>query len=659
MTALISPTPKLQFFDSNGDPLVNAKLYTYAAGTNTLLATYTSSTGGTPNANPVRTDARGECSVWLGTSLYKFVLYTSADALIWTVDNIGGAITAASITPLGLDTIAAFEAFSVGPAVTAVTVNGYYAAGDGGAGVYIRTGSVGPGAGMIQSDDGQWWILASSPVTLEMFGAKGDGSTLDTTAVNAAFSFGKPITVSAKTFLCNALTMQSGLVLRGSGDDCVIKNNSPGSDFMECAALTGIDIEGVCLDGGYTSSVVGSSWTIRFGTGVNSFQPVDSASRVANCLIKTNGFGALNCYNAGGVKILNNRVTGLTDTGIGLIAGCWDNVIDGNTVSGFLYPLGLSSQGYQHVATTGPVQGNIAVNNVLHGTKATGACIELDGLSGNIISNNTCIVDGTTYGIFLLCYNGVDCDIPIYALDNIIQGNVIKMVNDDASAAFNISGGSTAVDATSNVIDGNVMYADSTQATTFGYYVSLGASVRLSNIRCDNIGQQIHFEQNNLVGVSFDVYGGVVRGGAFGLYAASTDANKAAITLNGVDIQDAGTNNVAVDSGANLKLFNTPLNGSNYINPNTLGGDALQVVGGSVTPGLIASGASYVDVVAFPKAAVGATVTVGWSTNLSSCFPFGYCSVAGQVVVGIGNLTGAGVTFGSAITPTIRVLNPN
>lgn len=93
----ISPTAKLQFFDANGDPLVDAKLYTYAAGTNTPLATYTDAGGGTANANPVRTNARGECDVWLGTSLYKFVLYTSTDTLIWTVDNIGGAVTVASL----------------------------------------------------------------------------------------------------------------------------------------------------------------------------------------------------------------------------------------------------------------------------------------------------------------------------------------------------------------------------------------------------------------------------------------------------------------------------------------------------------------------------------------------------------------------------------
>lgn len=97
MSASLTPSPKMQFFDANGDPLVGGKLYTYAAGTTTPLATYTDSTGGTPNANPVVMNARGEASVWLGTSAYYFELKDSAGSLIWTADNITGQITSALV----------------------------------------------------------------------------------------------------------------------------------------------------------------------------------------------------------------------------------------------------------------------------------------------------------------------------------------------------------------------------------------------------------------------------------------------------------------------------------------------------------------------------------------------------------------------------------
>lgn len=82
-----------QFFTDNGVPLVGGKLYTYAAGTTTPATTYTSSTGGTANTNPIILNAGGRTpsEIWLTAgSSYKFVLKTSADVLIGTYDNISG-----------------------------------------------------------------------------------------------------------------------------------------------------------------------------------------------------------------------------------------------------------------------------------------------------------------------------------------------------------------------------------------------------------------------------------------------------------------------------------------------------------------------------------------------------------------------------------------
>jgi hypothetical protein len=91
--AILSPSPKLQFFDANGNPLVGGKLYTYAAGTTTPLASYTDSSGGTANANPIILDSRGEANVWLASgTAYKFVLQSAASATIWTVDNIDATL---------------------------------------------------------------------------------------------------------------------------------------------------------------------------------------------------------------------------------------------------------------------------------------------------------------------------------------------------------------------------------------------------------------------------------------------------------------------------------------------------------------------------------------------------------------------------------------
>ena len=91
MTAILSPSPKVQFLTAAGIPLVGGKLYTYASGTAVPLATYTSSTGLTANANPVILDSRGEANVWLGPSRYTWLLKDSNDTLIWTADGINSS----------------------------------------------------------------------------------------------------------------------------------------------------------------------------------------------------------------------------------------------------------------------------------------------------------------------------------------------------------------------------------------------------------------------------------------------------------------------------------------------------------------------------------------------------------------------------------------
>ncbi len=120
-TTTLAPTPKLQFFDLNGAPLSGGKLYTYAAGTTTPLASYTDFTGNIANTNPIILDSRGEANVWLSAAIYKFALYDSTNVLIWTVDNINGGTFASNATGTGSQV-----AFSVVNGFTAIYINGVY-----------------------------------------------------------------------------------------------------------------------------------------------------------------------------------------------------------------------------------------------------------------------------------------------------------------------------------------------------------------------------------------------------------------------------------------------------------------------------------------------------------------------------------------------------
>ena len=87
--ASLTPTPKQQFFNSNGTPLVAGKVYTYAGGTTTPITTYTDQTGGTANTNPIILDSRGMANIWLQPTIaYKFVITDADDVLQYTTDNI-------------------------------------------------------------------------------------------------------------------------------------------------------------------------------------------------------------------------------------------------------------------------------------------------------------------------------------------------------------------------------------------------------------------------------------------------------------------------------------------------------------------------------------------------------------------------------------------
>jgi hypothetical protein len=94
-----------QFFNNDGLPLNAGKIYTYQAGSTTPLATYTSSSGLTANANPIilGTSGRPPNDIWLTEGFfYKFILKDSADVTIQTYDNLYGIIgaTPPAATPI-------------------------------------------------------------------------------------------------------------------------------------------------------------------------------------------------------------------------------------------------------------------------------------------------------------------------------------------------------------------------------------------------------------------------------------------------------------------------------------------------------------------------------------------------------------------------------
>lgn len=178
MTAQLAPAPVFRSWDNLGFPLAGGQLFTYAAGTSTPQATYVDSTQTTQNTNPVILNFRGEAFVWLNPlQSYKFVLQDVFGNLIWTEDNIPGAIGVGSnIIPTQTNT------FTLGTP-TISFANGYFGPNNapvfdpvsGNIGYYARTAA--EIAAVVTPTN-----YAYAPLDPWRYGADGAGGANDTTA---------------------------------------------------------------------------------------------------------------------------------------------------------------------------------------------------------------------------------------------------------------------------------------------------------------------------------------------------------------------------------------------------------------------------------------------------------------------------------------------
>lgn len=157
MTTL-APYVFWQEFDNDGNPLAGGKVYTYEAGTSTPKVTYTDSSGGTPNANPVILDASGRASIWLGDGGYKFILTDANDVTIATRDNVGGASDSAfggEVNIITTNTTITAVYKNSANLVSGTTTLTLLPVGDAGEGFYISVKNEGVNTVTIDPDAGE------------------------------------------------------------------------------------------------------------------------------------------------------------------------------------------------------------------------------------------------------------------------------------------------------------------------------------------------------------------------------------------------------------------------------------------------------------------------------------------------------------------------
>jgi len=197
-------------------PNVNGQIFTYAAGTTTPQATYTDSTGATPNANPIILDANGRVpnEIWFTQGqVYKLIEQDQFNTTIGTWDNVPASASATDISGLQAQITAFATSFTTG----ALTVTGATTLNALSVGAITGTGSVNIGTntltcGAITSTGASTLGSLTLGGNLAMGGNSITGA-LNITATGTITAAGFSTTsVNAASFLTGGVTNSGNIV---------------------------------------------------------------------------------------------------------------------------------------------------------------------------------------------------------------------------------------------------------------------------------------------------------------------------------------------------------------------------------------------------------------------------------------------------------------
>ena len=258
--ASLTPTPKQQIYGSDGNPLVGGKIYTYSAGTTTPLATYTDAGAGTANTNPIILNSLGQANIWLApSSSYKFSVYTSADVLLYTVDNITAPIdylslvtSLASPPPIGstapntgaFTTLSSTGALTVGGAAAitgAATITGKVTTADGYqfADSSFQSTAAEPGIKPVSSTvAANALTLSLGPCTLAFRSATLASGTVSSIKVASTISVTVPSSATLGTVSNEAARLVIVALNNAGTVELAVVNMAGGTNLDECGLIS-------------------------------------------------------------------------------------------------------------------------------------------------------------------------------------------------------------------------------------------------------------------------------------------------------------------------------------------------------------------------------------------------------------------------------------
>jgi len=315
-------------------------------------------------------------------------------------------------------------------------------------------------------------------VTVEAFGAHGDGTSDDTAAFAAAVASGRPIRLAGKTYVINGqfTIVQAGVTLIGVAGLTVLKRMAQtGNGAWIAVQADGFRAEDIIFDANGTA-VATESWgvlvgsqclrsdfhrctfrnafgaTLGSGLVLQSSDPAVSEHVVRDCTFSGNAAHGLWVQACDGVLVEGCRAFGNVRYGIAAdfndssfakklrlaqILGnrCWGNqrgISVGNYNATNLQPPTWGNANPDAIGIL--VAGNVCHDNAIYGIAISGQAILVQG---NLLSNNGV---GVTGGAGILA-NSAQCA---------LRGNTIT-----GSATYGIdSGGSIGLDVTGNAISG-------------------------------------------------------------------------------------------------------------------------------------------------------------------------------------------------------------
>lgn len=201
-------------------------------------------------------------------------------------------------------TVAGMSELSVPAGISALRVNGYAAAGDGGRALYKRVDSEPTHAGKFQSADGAWWEIAEEVITPLMLGAIGDGVALDGANVVAAAEIGRDLQLPDRSvFNMDGYTVTPVPGQRIIGPGKMVKTATTGNGSFLEPFIRIEDVSDVVVDG------------------IEFFMPAD-ARRLAVSMKSASRITIQNCRSMGNetfcfifrfcsfINVVNNFISG-------------------------------------------------------------------------------------------------------------------------------------------------------------------------------------------------------------------------------------------------------------------------------------------------------------------------------------------------------------